>query len=114
MHELGIMSSAVDAALAEARSRGAVRVHRVVLRIGALSGVDPDALRFAFETVTQNTPAADSELEVNVVSARIRCEACASDFSPEDRFIFSCPQCGGLSWDVREGREIELARVEFS
>jgi hydrogenase nickel incorporation protein HypA/HybF len=114
MHELGIMSSAIDAALAEAQSRGAVRIHRIVLRIGALAGVDPDALRFAFDTVTQDTPAADSELEVKVVPVRIRCEACATDFGTEDRFIFSCPQCGRLSWDVREGREIELARVEFS
>ena len=55
MHELGIMESAVDAALREARAHQASRIHRLVLRIGALSGVEPDSLRFAFDVVTAGT-----------------------------------------------------------
>jgi len=100
MHELGIMSSAVDAALEEARARGAARVHRMVLRIGALSGVDPDALRFAFDSATADTPAAEAELVVEEVPVRVHCDACAVDFETEDRFVFSCPQCGKLSWEI--------------
>jgi hydrogenase nickel incorporation protein HypA/HybF len=49
MHELSIMQSALDQVLEKARQAGASRVHAIRLRIGALSGVVPDALQFAFE-----------------------------------------------------------------
>jgi hydrogenase nickel incorporation protein HypA/HybF len=114
MHEVGIMSAAVEAALAEARARGAVRVHRVMLRIGALAGVAPEALRFAFEAVTEDTLAAGSELVLEVVPVRIYCEACAAEFTTEERFLFTCPHCQRLCGDVREGRELELTRIEIS
>jgi len=51
MHELSIMQSALSQALDQARQAGAVRVHEIRLRVGALSGVNPDALQFAFEAL---------------------------------------------------------------
>ena len=62
MHEVGIMKSAIDAAAHKARENGAVQVHRVVLRVGALSGVEKDALLPAFDAVARGTPAAGAEL----------------------------------------------------
>ncbi len=57
MHELSIMQSALSLALDQARQAGAARVHTIRLRIGALSGVVPDALEFAFEALTPGTMA---------------------------------------------------------
>jgi len=57
MHELSIMQSALDQVLEKARQAGASRVHAIRLRIGALSGVVPDALQFAFEALADGTPA---------------------------------------------------------
>ncbi len=114
MHELGLMSSAMDAVLQQARSRGAQRVHRIVLRIGALAGVEPESLRFAFDVVTRDTIAAGSTLEVDAVPARARCAACAEDFDAGTDYVFSCPRCGQLSGDLRQGRELELAQIEMS
>lgn len=108
------MESALGAALGEARSQGARRVHRIVLRIGALAGVDADALRFAFDAMSPGTLAADAELEICAVPARAWCAACAGEFTIESGIIFSCPRCRRLSGDVREGRELELSRIEMS
>ena len=55
MHELSIMQSALDQVLEKARQAGASRVHAIRLRIGALSGVVPDALQFAFEALADGT-----------------------------------------------------------
>jgi len=114
MHEVGIMESALGAVLVEARSRGAQRVHRIVLRIGALSGVDADALRFAFDAITENTLAAGAQLAIDAVPALAHCGACHADFGVASGFIFSCPRCSRLSGDVRQGRELELSRIEMS
>jgi hydrogenase nickel incorporation protein HypA/HybF len=114
MHELGIMESAVAAALAKARERGAGRIHRIVLRIGALSGVEPDSLQFAFGPTTLGTPAEGADLDIEVVPARARCSSCGIDFEAADGSIFSCPQCDSLSGELLQGREIELSRIEMS
>lgn len=114
MHEVGIMEAALGAVLSQARSHSAQRVHRIVLRIGALSGVDPEALRFAFDVVTQGTIAAGAALEINDVPALAHCGACNADFGVTGGFIFACPHCGDLSGNVRQGRELELSRVEMS
>ncbi len=114
MHEVGIMESAIDAVLHQARVHQAQRVHRIVLRIGTLAGVEPDALRFAFDVVTHGTVAAGAELAIESVPARARCAACAADFTITTGFIATCPRCGQLSGDLRSGRELELARIEMS
>ena len=114
MHELGIMTSAMDTVLQQARTRGAHQVHRIVLRVGALAGVEPEALRFAFDVVTRDTLAAGSALQVDTVPARAHCAACAADFAAAGGFVFSCPRCGQLSGDLRQGRELELAQIEMS
>lgn len=114
MHEVGIMTSAMDAVLEQARAHGAKRVHRIVLRIGALAGVEPESLRFAFEVVTRETIAAEATLEVDAVPARAYCAACADEFAVEGGYIVSCPRCGQLSGDLRQGRELELSRIEMT
>lgn len=108
------MESALDTVFREMRARGGCRVHRIVLRIGALSGVEPEALRFAFEAVTPGTPAADAELEIENIPARAYCRRCAEEFSAPDSFVFACPKCGAPAGEFRTGRELELSRMEIS
>lgn len=114
MHELGIMESAIAAVLREVHLRGAQHVHRIVLRIGSLSGVEPEALHFAFDVVTRDTPAAGAELAIEAVPARAHCASCAEDFGIEAGFIFTCPRCQRLCGEIRQGRELELSRIEMS
>ncbi len=108
------MESAVASALALAREQGATRVHRIVLRIGALAGVEPASLRFAFEAVTLHTPAAGAALDIDTVPARARCADCDLQFGAAPGFIFLCPACGRPSGELLQGRELVLARVEMS
>lgn len=114
MHEVGIMESTLDVVLRQAAQHRASRVHRIVLRIGELSGVEPEALRFAFDTVTARTLAAGAELVIDAVPARAWCATCAREFGAGRGFVFLCPVCGELSGDLRQGRELELARIEMS
>jgi len=64
MHEVGITQSLLDTVLDHARQAEALRVERVILRIGARAGLDPDAIRFAFHVLAQGTIAADAQVAV--------------------------------------------------
>ena len=114
MHEVGIMESAIDAVTVQVREHGAVHVHRIVLRVGALSGVEKDALRLAFDAVARGTPAAGADLLIETVPARGRCPECDFEFDVESDYIFTCPKCGRISGELVQGRELELASIEMS
>ena len=108
------MESTLDAVMKAARENGARRVHRIVLRVGALSGAEPAALRFAFGIAARGTPAEDAVLDIDAVPARARCGDCGIEFEAGADFITECPQCRRLCGDLRQGRELELTRLEMS
>ena len=112
MHELSIMESALNLALGQARQNGAGRVLVLRLRIGALSGVVPDALQFAFEALTPGTPAEGATLIIDHVPARFWCETCRREFESPDMFA-ECPDCARPSGELRAGREMELTSMEI-
>lgn len=113
MHEAALMQAALDVALKHARREGAGRIHRMTLRVGASSGVVPDALSFAFEALTPGTPAEGARLELKTVPVLCHCSRCDEDFRPAD-VIYACPRCGTISGDVRQGWELELVSLEVS
>jgi hydrogenase nickel incorporation protein HypA/HybF len=113
VHELGIMQSALGLVAEHARRENASRVVRIVLRIGELSGVEPDALRFAFDAVTPGTVAAGAALQIDVVPPLAHCASCQQDFAPENGSFFQCPHCAALSSSLKQGRELDLVRIEM-
>lgn len=113
MHEVGLIQEAIRMAVEQAVSAGASRVHRVRLRVGAMSGVVPEALRFAFDVVCRGTPAEGAVLEIESVPAACWCPNCQMEFECEN-FINECPRCGELRTELRRGTEIHLASVEVS
>ena len=112
MHEVSIMTEAVRMAVDTAQSAGASRVLKLRLRIGTLSGVVPDAMRFAFDVVCQGTMAAGATLEIEAVPAACWCATCQTEFECAD-FFNECPRCHNVSGELRRGREMEIADVEM-
>ena len=113
MHELALMEAVRRLAEQEVRRQGASHLHRLQLRIGSLSGVDPDALQFAFDVVMAKRCSEGAKLELEVVATVCFCSHCRQDFAPRD-VIHACPNCGALSAEVLRGRELELVALEVS
>lgn len=65
MHELSLAVDLVERASEIAKNSRAARVTKVKLLIGPNSGVDPDALHFAFSEATRDTMLADAALEIS-------------------------------------------------
>jgi hydrogenase nickel incorporation protein HypA/HybF len=113
MHEMGLMEATLRAAEEAAREADAIRIERVRLRVGRLSGVEPEALRLAFDALRAGTLAENARLDLEIVPVLCRCQGCKLEFAPED-FVFLCPRCGIPSAETLQGRELELAAVEVS
>ncbi len=107
------MESALATISQQVVANDATGVTRIVLRVGRLSGVDIEALRFAFEAMAPGTPAADAILEIESVPARAHCPQCDTDFVADAGFILTCPRCRAFSSDIRSGRELDIVRLDF-
>lgn len=70
MHELSIAIGILDAAEEEAENRGGARIIAIYLKVGALSGVVPDALLAAYELARENTPLSDCRLVMEEVQGQ--------------------------------------------
>ena len=115
MHEVGIIESALALVARHAAGHEHRRVSRVVLRIGALAGVEIESLRFAFDVVSRGTVAEGADFEIEEVPVAVYCHGCQEEFAVETGgFIFTCPICGDFCGEIRRGRELELSRIELT
>ena len=97
---------------AEALRHGAVAITRVHLRVGSLTGVEPDALRMAGEVVGAHGLLAGAHLELELIAAIAFCNACQEPFAVVDGLCL-CPICGAVSAVLLQGRDLELVSLEL-
>jgi len=113
MHELSIALSMIEQIEEEAEKHGGGIVEVVYVRIGELSGVDPQALRFAYEMASEYTSLASSLLEIETVRLLVFCPQCNSTHKPDPQNIL-CPRCLTPDQQILEGRELEVRALELA
>ncbi len=109
MHELAIAQGVVEAV--EERTGGA-RVLRVVLRIGRLACVEPDAIRTCFDACARGTPVEGAALDIEDVPARAACRTCGGEVEVDPRIPLCA--CGSADLDLRSGGELTVVAVEVA
>ena len=112
MHEMGIANSILEGVAKELERRPGTRALKVGVRIGALAGVDPDALSFAFEALTLDTDFAGLAIDIEYVAPRSRCLECSREFDVCNYELF-CPACGSLNTERLSGDEMEFKYLEI-
>ena len=114
MHERGIMTGVLDAVQTSARQAGADRVLKVSLSVGEMTEAIEDALRFAFEALSEQQEyalCAGAELDIAMVRPRSRCLECGAEYD-HDRFHMLCPECGSFATELVAGRELQIDSIE--
>lgn len=113
VHELSIATNIVEAVTDHLREAGGGEVAAVTLRIGRLSCVHEDALRFSFDLLREGTPLAAAELRVIDVPVAVWCPSCRAEVELPGIQSLACPVCGTKSGDIRRGRELDLESIEL-
>lgn len=112
MHELSVCQGMMRQVHELARRHRAEKVCKIVVRIGPLSGVEPELLRQAFPIASAGTLAEAAELVLEQDPLRVTCQVCGAETSARPNRLL-CGECG--SWQTRliSGDELLLASVEF-
>jgi hydrogenase nickel incorporation protein HypA/HybF len=121
MHELSIAATIMDDVLGWANACDAGKVVRVRLAIGELTCVQPEQLKFCYESITRETALQDSTLEIETVPARVRCPHCAYEGSPKYWMesltdlpvaTLQCPVCGNAA-EAAQGHECAIKTIQY-
>src|SRR5512143_2099783 len=110
VHEMSIVQALLERVEEQAAAHAARSVARVELALGALSGVEPELLRTAWELARTPTRCAAAELVVRAVPAAWACARCARPLVTGERL--RCPDCGAPA-RLAAGDEIVLERLEL-
>ncbi len=109
MHELSITSNVVEICAERALGQ---QVLRVVLEIGKLSAVMPDAVRFCFEVCAKDTMVEGAELEIIETPGRARCRECGGEMILAE--LFGYCECGSVDIEVIAGNELKIKQMEVA
>ena len=113
MHEMGIATEIVRI-VTESIPPDMIgsKVARVNLKVGKLSAVVPQSLRFCFEIVAKETPVEGARLEIQEVAVIARCKRCDYNWEIGEP-VFSCPKCQSGSIEMLSGRELDIDSIEL-
>ncbi|MCD6186122.1 MAG: hydrogenase maturation nickel metallochaperone HypA [Deltaproteobacteria bacterium] len=114
MHELGIAANIIEIAInsipADLNNRS---VEKINLKLGKLSSVVAESLKFCFETLIPGTRLEGAELSIEEVPVTAKCKKCNFKwivFEP----VFICKKCESGFIDIISGRELDISSIEIA
>ncbi len=111
MHEISLAENVLQIIEHAARTQNFQRVRTVVLEIGALAAVEPDAMRFCFDAVARGSIAEGARLEILDKPGEGWCAECNRAVQLRERFGL-CPECGGVRVEITGGNEMRVKDLE--
>jgi len=112
MHEMALAERIVHIAQEQASAQGACAIRSVIVEVGALSCVAPEALAFCFSAVARQTLAEGAALVIETIPGQAFCPACEKIVPIQARFD-PCPFCGSYGLQPRAGTELRVAAIEI-
>jgi hydrogenase nickel incorporation protein HypA/HybF len=111
LHELSIAAAILDRVSAEAARHTGARLTKVGVRVGELSGVDPEALSFGFQALTLQSEWERLALEIEYCPRKQCCPNCEHTFTCSN-YKTDCPNCGTENTVLVAGEELDIAFIE--
>ena len=111
MHEMALCESVLQVIEQEAARHGFQQVRVVRLEIGAMAGVEVEAMRFGWGVVSRESVAEGAELVILETPGRGWCLECSREVEVARRYD-PCVHCGGYQLQVTGGDELKIKDLE--
>ena len=111
MHELSLCEGILRVIEEQAAEHRYSSVKAVWLEVGALAGVEVEALRFGFDVVMRDSIASGARLEILAIAGQAWCMQCSKNVVITQRFD-SCSECGSYKLRVTGGEELRIRELE--
>lgn len=112
MHEYSIVQSLLESCEEHAQQNKSNNITKVIVKIGVLSGVEPDLLQTAFDTFKEKTVCDKAEFVINRQKVVILCQSCNEE-STLEKNEFLCPKCQSKQMKIIDGEDMFLMSLEM-
>ena len=112
MHELSVCQGLLGEVARIATANRAIRVTRIGVAVGPLSGVEARLLERAFTIARAGTIAEEAVLDTVTTEVRVWCAACALETAAATNRLV-CAGCGDWHVELRSGDQLLLTSVEI-
>jgi len=110
MHELSICHHMLKVIEKYAEKNDLRKITKVWIDVGALAGIDIDALKFSFPIAMKNTCAENATLFVHVIAGLAFCHACNKNFNI-NQYLQTCPGCDAFDYVIKQGKTLQIAKI---
>ena len=111
MHELSL-AGGILRVLEQTRERDPFeRITQLRLEVGALASVEIEALRFALDSIAENTVLAGASIEIIQPPGSAWCLPCGQSVEITSR-LDACPHCGGFQLQPTGGTELRVVDMQ--
>ncbi len=112
MHEYSIVQSLLDSCEENAKVNDATKITKVVVKIGVMSGVEPELLQTAFDTFKEETICHEAKFILNIQKVVINCNDCNTK-SELEKNEYCCPKCQSTNIEILDGEDMYLMQLEM-
>lgn len=112
MHEYSVVQALLEQVEKIAAEHEAQQVTKIIVKIGAMSGIEPHLLEIAFNTFKEKTVCDGAEFVMNIQPLTVVCGRCGVR-SELEKVYYRCPACESLEVDVVDGEEMYLMTLEM-
>ncbi len=112
MHEISLATEILRIIEANAKPQGEGTVKSVRLRIGDLSGVVPDTLRFALEVCAKGTRCEGMAVNIVHVPVTATCRRCRKEWEFAAGEM-TCPECASHDITLQGGNDLAVESFEI-
>ncbi|TNF52736.1 hydrogenase maturation nickel metallochaperone HypA [bacterium] len=114
MHEVSIATGLIGELVRIAGENRARKVITVNIKIGKMSGIVTDSLKFAFDALKTEQPLlSDTEINIQEVPLRYECRDCRVSFRTEELNFPCCPECKSYRLTLLTGEEMNIENMEI-
>ena len=111
MHEGSIARNIIDIVRVEKEKNNIQKVKKIVVLIGKMHAVVPDALEFFFDIMKKEYGFEEAELEIKEEDIEGVCLKCGKNFKISTP-IFICPYCNSADIKITKGNEMLVLSIE--
>lgn len=107
MHEMALAEGVLQIVEQAVTETGCTRVKEIRLEIGALAGVEVEALRFCMDAVLRRGPAEGAAVVFETLPGRGWCLQCGDNVEIAALYE-ACPRCGSYQVQPTGGTEMRV------
>ena len=113
MHEASLVIYILNAVEKKALQEGVRKVNKINIVTGVLRGAVPELMQHSFKTLTRRRPIfANAALEIEEREAVLKCGKCGGEYSSEEMYDITCPECGSGAYEIIKGNELYIESFE--